>query len=80
MYRFLTPIIAYYAYFVYCLTPTTEAIARAVAARNEPAPVAPFELPAPAPKREDHTDLDEDRQLRDEEEEAGYFDDAFARR
>lgn len=30
---------------VYALTPTTEAIARAVAARNQPAPVQRWELP-----------------------------------
>jgi hypothetical protein len=32
---------------VYCLTPTTEAMARAVAARNRPAPVSRWELPQP---------------------------------
>ncbi|HET8631639.1 MAG TPA: hypothetical protein VFL91_29810 [Thermomicrobiales bacterium] len=32
---------------VYCLTPTTEAIARGVAAANLPQPVARWELPAP---------------------------------
>ena len=32
---------------IYCLTPTTEAIARAVAARNKPEPVHAWELPAP---------------------------------
>jgi hypothetical protein len=31
---------------VYCITPTTEPIARAVALRNQPAPVARWELPA----------------------------------
>ena len=35
---------------LYCLTPTTEAIARAVAKSNMPAPVARWELPEPAPK------------------------------
>lgn len=33
---------------VYRITPTTEEIARAVAARNAPAPVHAWELPAPA--------------------------------
>lgn len=37
---------------VYCLTPTTEAVARAVGARAQPAPATPWELrpalPAPA--------------------------------
>lgn len=32
---------------IYCLTPTTEEIARAVALRNRPEPVARWELPAP---------------------------------
>ncbi len=32
---------------VYCLTPTTEEIARKVAAANRPAPVQRWELPAP---------------------------------
>lgn len=32
---------------VYCLTPTTEAMARAVAARNQPQPVQRWELPQP---------------------------------
>ncbi len=31
---------------VYCLTPTTEAIARALTEQNAPLPVHPFELPA----------------------------------
>jgi hypothetical protein len=33
---------------VYCLTPTTEAIARAMGAQLRPEPVAVWELPAPA--------------------------------
>lgn len=32
---------------VYCLTPTTEEVALAVAARNQPAPVQRWELPKP---------------------------------
>lgn len=32
---------------IYALTPTTEAIARAVAERNQPTPVHTWELPAP---------------------------------
>ncbi len=32
---------------VYCITPTTEEIARAVAANTSPAPVSRYELPAP---------------------------------
>ncbi len=32
---------------VYCLTPTTEAMARAVAKRNQPEPVQRWELPQP---------------------------------
>jgi hypothetical protein len=36
----------YGANSVYCLTPTTEELARAVAAANRPAPVQRWELPA----------------------------------
>lgn len=36
----------YSAAAVYCITPTTEAMARAVAIRNIPAPVQRWELPA----------------------------------
>lgn len=32
---------------IYCLTPTTEPMARAVALRNQPEPVQRWELPAP---------------------------------
>lgn len=32
---------------VYCISPTTEELARAVASRNQPAPVHRWELPAP---------------------------------
>lgn len=32
---------------LYCLTPTTEELARAVALRNQPQPVHRYELPAP---------------------------------
>lgn len=36
---------------LYCLTPTTEEMARAVALKNQPAPVQRWELPAlPAPR------------------------------
>jgi len=35
---------------VYCLTPTTEEIARAVAAREQPEPVARWELQLPPPR------------------------------
>lgn len=34
---------------LYCVTPTTEEIARAVAASSRPAPVQRWELPAPKP-------------------------------
>lgn len=37
---------------VYCLTPTTEANARAVALRNRPEPVQRWELPAPTTEAE----------------------------
>lgn len=38
---------------VYCITPTSEEIARGLAARNYDPPVSRFELPAPKPSRED---------------------------
>ena len=37
---------------VYCITPTTEANARAFASQNVPRPVERWELPAPKPQRE----------------------------
>lgn len=47
---------------VYCLTPTTEAMARAIAIRDQPAPVQRWELALPAPRPEDddasHDDSD----------------------
>ena len=53
---------------IYCLTPTTEPVARQLAARNQPAPVTPWELrPAlPAagvvtePPEDEYDDDDED--------------------
>jgi len=41
---------------VYCLTPTTEAIARAMGAQLRPEPVAVWELPSPAPRAGDGDD------------------------
>lgn len=38
---------------IYCLTPTTEEVARAIAETNRPTPVSPFELPLRAEYRED---------------------------
>lgn len=44
---------------LYCLTPTTEELARAVAARARPAPVHAYELPRPVdPIRVDEDDDD----------------------
>lgn len=40
----------YTASAIYCLTPTTEEIARAVARGSRPAPVSRFELPSPRPE------------------------------
>lgn len=37
----------YSAAAVYCITPTTEDVARSVAARNQPAPVSRWELSKP---------------------------------
>lgn len=45
---------------IYCLTPTTEDIARRVAASNRPAPVHAWEMPSlPAPSHEEG-DVDDD--------------------
>lgn len=41
---------------VYCLTPTTEAMARAIAIRDQPAPVQRWELALPAPRPEPEDD------------------------
>jgi hypothetical protein len=42
---------------IYCLTPTTEEVARALAQRNQPQPVQRWELPpAPAPLDVEFTD------------------------
>jgi hypothetical protein len=47
---------------LYCVTPTTEELARAVAARNRPAPMHRWELPAPArePEPEDADEVDDE--------------------
>jgi hypothetical protein len=45
---------------IYCVTPTTEETARAVAASSRPAPVQRWELPA-APREDDH-EYPEDRE------------------
>lgn len=54
---------------LYCLTPTTEEIARVVALANQPAPVSRWELPAPsgigtAPEHlEDTLEYDDDEDV-----------------
>lgn len=49
---------------VYCLTPTTEEIVRAVCRKDHPAPVSRYELPAPkpapVPTYDDEPDYDDD--------------------
>jgi len=58
----------YSASSLYCITPTTEDIARAVALRNQPQPVHFYELPVPAddkplpfePEPEDDWYIEED--------------------
>lgn len=70
---------------IYRLTPTTEEIARSVAARNQPEPVYPFELPAPkVPERVAmaavgfHEDVDADAEYeryRDAHDDEGDYDD-----
>lgn len=61
----------YSASAIYAITPTTEEIARALAARNRPAPVQRWELPAlePASVRvpDDEDDLGEDGDRDDED-------------
>lgn len=54
---------------IYCLTPTTEEIARGIAARNCPQPVTRYELPAPEPEREYHIALGRDGLDRAEDDE-----------
>jgi hypothetical protein len=49
----------YSASAVYCITPTTEDLARRVAAGADPAPVKRWELPAPARDEDDVEDEDE---------------------
>lgn len=45
---------------IYCLTPTTEDVARAVALRNQPAPVQRWELPALPTREQAITEDDHD--------------------
>jgi len=45
---------------VYCLTPTTEDIARKLGERLRPAPVTPYELEPPRPRQPDPWDIDVD--------------------
>lgn len=46
---------------VYCITPTTEELARGVAARNKPEPVHLYELPRPVARGdEEKPDRDDD--------------------
>lgn len=49
---------------IYCITPTTEDLARAVAARNQPAPVQRWELtpPSAVTLREVDDDLEDDQE------------------
>ena len=62
---------------LYCLTPTTEEVARGFATRNRPAPVARFELDPPPPMVVDRSRLcdpegdDEGFQYEDDEDEDG---------
>lgn len=49
----------YSATAVYCITPTTEEMARAVARRCQPAPVQRYELTAPGAGQDPEEDEDE---------------------
>ena len=45
---------------IYCLSPVTEDVARAVALRNQPAPVSPYEIlppPLPSPRMAPSSDI-----------------------
>lgn len=59
---------------VYCITPTTEAIARKAATSSQPAPVTAWELrperTLPAPRRDINDDDDDDDDYDDERESA----------
>src|SRR5262245_12855727 len=48
---------------IYRLTPTTEEIARSVAAHSQPRPVQSWELPRPQALTAEQADMDEDEQL-----------------
>lgn len=58
---------------LYCLTPTTEELARAVAESNQPQPVHEWELPASTAVRGVRVDREDERD--DEEDEAREQDD-----
>lgn len=64
----------YGAAALYCLTPTTEAMARAAALRDQPKPVHRWELPKPEPenptreRRRDYADEIRDVDFGDEDE------------
>lgn len=63
----------YHPNALYCLTPTTEEIAKAVAAYNRPNPVHRYELPAPqaAPhghEGDEYADVGEDDDQDDDDE------------
>jgi hypothetical protein len=53
---------------VYCLTPTTEDIARSLAAKLRPAPVHRFELEPPARPASYDDDLDDNYDVGDEDD------------
>lgn len=71
---------------VYCITPTTEETARAVARGSQPAPVQRWELPpAPEPRRASAIDVDaededesDDEDTSDEELDADEFEEGEA--
>ncbi len=52
---------------IYRLTPTTEEIARSVAAHSQPRPVQSWELPRPQALEAEQADRDEDEQLLNDE-------------
>jgi hypothetical protein len=63
------PVTQYYGIgSVYCVTPTTEELARAIARNWRPEPVHPYELPPPAPVQRDFVRPDFNPYFVDEDE------------
>lgn len=67
------PVTQYYgASSLYCMTPTTEELARSAAQVSRPTPISRYELPAPREKRDTPLEIDRDRFLRDDRDDKDY--------